>query len=246
MLRPLQLFRLPGCLLLLCLDHYSSCYEWYSHYLHRLSDHCLTLDFVRVWDPSKATTPKRFGQASKRSPAQLLAAKDYASQLICKIPSACTIIYTDGSAIPNPGPSGAGAFILQPGLPPVRLSASLGLGTNNFGEAWAIGMAISYLLTSSQASPSRFCVILSDSQVCVNALRKGFCHDPKLNYLFQKIFSMLSDAPFVVKPCWIPGHAGVPGNDEADRLAGLGSENFTKDCPPPEPFFYSLLSPGHP
>ena len=41
-----------------------------------------TLDFVRVWDPSKATATKRFGQASKRSPAQLLAAKDYASQLI--------------------------------------------------------------------------------------------------------------------------------------------------------------------
>jgi len=66
------------------------------------------------------------------------------------IVSGCTtntvFCYTDGSASPNPGPSGAGACVFDPSSGIVMdLGASLGHGTNNTGELYALGMLFTHL-----------------------------------------------------------------------------------------------------
>ena len=58
------------------------------------------------------------------------------------LPEGTIVAYTDGSSLGNPGPAGAGAYILHPEEGVYNLYAPLGNNTNNVGELWAIAMVI--------------------------------------------------------------------------------------------------------
>ena len=205
------------------------------------------------WCPSLRSSSSNLGSSSGRSGSQKVSAKKYADDLISRIPASCTTIYTDGSSWPtNPGPSGAGALVSMHGFPDTRLQASIGLGTNNLGEAWAIGMALSFLFCPARLtnSNSKFIVILTDSKLCVDSLKKGFSKNHNLDKLIQLILIFIRDHPlFTVKICWIPGHVGIPGNDVADELAGLAARANPIDLLSPPPFSFviqgSLPSPSN-
>jgi hypothetical protein len=80
--------------------------------------------------------------------------------------------YTDGSASPNPGPSGAGACIFMPASDSViDLGASLGHGTNNTGELYALGMLLTHLTHLKKTSCPSLAVahIFSDSKLALAA-----------------------------------------------------------------------------
>ena len=62
--------------------------------------------------------------------------------LSCPPPSTL-VYYTDGSASPNPGPAGAGTVLFMDGLPVWIVAVPLGDSTNNIGELYAIGIALS-------------------------------------------------------------------------------------------------------
>jgi hypothetical protein len=61
-----------------------------------------------------------------------------AREKISKIPEGVTIAYTDGSADPNPGPCGAGAYVTHKNGNRRYLTQGLGHGTNNKGELWQV------------------------------------------------------------------------------------------------------------
>jgi len=181
----------------------------------------LTCQFMGCWSPARAES---FGNASNRTDAQKLKANSYAKDLMASIPPSCAVFYTDGSAIPNPGPAGAGAVLLVPGQPSVHLYASIGPGTNNLGEAWAIGMALKHFFSSSHSSAHKFIAILTDSELCIRAIRNGFSRNDALNVLVQGILSLLRQHPaHYIKLFWVPGHVDVEGNIKADNLAGRGA-----------------------
>ncbi len=62
-----------------------------------------------------------------------------AVEKIRAIPRGGITLYTDGSANPNPGPCGAGVYCPEEGS---GWYQGLGLGTNNLGELYAVGMAV--------------------------------------------------------------------------------------------------------
>ena len=67
--------------------------------------------------------------------------------LICSLNPLTITCYTDGSASPNPGPTGAGVHIMFPSFENspnhlIDAGTPLGQGTNNLGELWAIGVAL--------------------------------------------------------------------------------------------------------
>lgn len=198
---------------------------------------------IKYFMPARTRMSRLFGNASSRTPEQKKSANDYAHSIISKIPAKATIIYTDGSAIPNPGPAGAGCLIQHPThlrLPPVHLYASIGHGTNNLGEAWAIGMGLTHFFANH---PSDTCVILTDSELCIRALENGFSNHPPLNRLIQLILSLLRDNPdCYVKYFWVPGHVDVAGNEAADRLANLGAKSNNGATSSPRPFSYRTIS----
>ena len=64
------------------------------------------------------------------------------------------IIYTDGSASPNPGPAGAGAVVFaQHPNTCYDLGKSMGFSTNNAAEIYALGMIVAHLPTHALSHP---------------------------------------------------------------------------------------------
>jgi ribonuclease HI len=148
-----------------------------------------------------------------------------AIRAIISIPATSTIVYTDGSASPNPGPSGAGAWICPPSSYNSCLFRALGHGSNNIGELWAIGMAIAFLIEEDNVNDV---VICTDSEYSIGVLSLG--HQPKtLLPLITKIQENMASAKFLCSFIWVPGHSDIEGNEIADRLAGMGTRISTKE-----------------
>jgi ribonuclease HI len=127
-------------------------------------------------------------------------------------------LYTDGSAIPNPGPCGCGAVMLDDKGDVVwTLSEYLGEGTNNVGEL----MAILRGCTRAFEVGVKKMVVYSDSELSVLLLtQEKTTKKEHLVYYVNRILKMLAKRPDVeVTFKWIKAHNNHKWNEMADRLA---------------------------
>jgi len=131
-------------------------------------------------------------------------------------------IYTDGACRGNPGPGGWGA-ILRSGEHEKELKGSEALTTNNRMELTAAIQALATLKRGCDVA------LYTDSQY----VRKGILEwmpqwkrrdwrtadkKPVKNVdLWQALEREI--ARHKIEWHWVKGHAGVPGNEHADRLA---------------------------
>ena len=103
--------------------------------------------------------------------------------------------------------------------------APLGEYTNNQSELWAIGMAVQLFLLSS-TKKNDVLHIMSDSMLSTLVLEYG--SKPKKNKELVKavrhIISKAHESGRQIIIHWVPGHAGVNGNEHADLLANKGSD----------------------
>jgi ribonuclease HI len=181
----------------------------------------------RRWWSVGASTATKYGSASSRSAEQKLACHVDSASLIASLPGNAVVVYTDGSAIGNPGPAGAGAYITSPNFAPVSLLQPLGVSTNNLGEMWAVGMALEFILSNKDfrsiwLSPI---YILSDSLFTISTIEKGYSQQTRLEEITRSIILLLGEFKTrIPKFYWVPGHSGVPGNEVADSLATRASE----------------------
>jgi ribonuclease HI len=133
------------------------------------------------------------------------------------------IIYTDGSALGNPGPGGYGVVLKYNGHLK-ELSGGFRKTTNNRMELYAIIIALQAL-----KNPSRV-TLYTDSQYVVKAINKGWLKrwqakgwmrnkkEPALNVdLWVELLPLLElhEVEFV----WLRGHVGNPDNERCDHLA---------------------------
>ena len=101
-----------------------------------------------------------------------------------------------------------------------RLSFSLGRYTTVFqAEIYAILACVNEI--QLQNRPEKYISICSDSQAALKALQ-AIKTTSYLVYHCQKALNDIA-APHVVGLYWVPGHAGVRGNEVADGLARGGS-----------------------
>jgi len=107
------------------------------------------------------------------------------------------IIYTDGSALGNPGPGGYGIVLKHAGHIK-ELSGGFRRTTNNRMEILAAVMALKALKRPSRVT------LYSDSQYLTNAINKGWAKRWRAN-----------EIEFV----WLRGHTGNPDNERCDQLA---------------------------
>jgi len=135
------------------------------------------------------------------------------------------VIYTDGSALGNPGPGGYGILMLYKNQKK-EISQGYRLTTNNRMELLAIIVALETLKVSG-----RDVMIYSDSKYVIDSVTKGWVFgwvkkgfkgkkNADLWRRFLKIYPKNN-----VKFTWVKGHADNPGNERVDKLAVAASNN---------------------
>jgi ribonuclease HI len=150
-------------------------------------------------------------------------------EIVLSPPPDSLAIFTDGSALGNPGPTGAGLYVIGPLLNGHRftltISVGLGAGTNNLGEAFGIDLALSLLHVLRRASSTiGRAFIASDSMLCIGYLchRWSFSDQagvPSIRHARTSLRSFISPP----RMYWVRGHAKVHGNEMADAGAKRGA-----------------------
>jgi ribonuclease HI len=131
-------------------------------------------------------------------------------------------IYTDGACRGNPGPGGWAA-LLQMGEHEKELSGAEALTTNNRMELTAVIRALEALKRPVQIR------LYTDSQYVRRGITewlrawkaRGWRTADRKPVKNQDLWERLEEAgtPHQIEWHWVPGHAGVPGNERVDRLA---------------------------
>ena len=190
------------------------------------------LDHLSSFGPKNA---RGLGSAGKRTASQKAAAVAFGVRLLAGILPHSLVAFTDGSANPNPGPCGAGAYIyhnVTPGWDTERFAA-LGHGTNNLGELWAVGLALqaahARILAHPQHTYKRL-YIFTDSQFTRGILTLGW-QSSQHSSLARVLKQYIRDFPIPVIVEWVPAHVGITHNERADELADQGSGYSAKHGP---------------
>lgn len=131
-------------------------------------------------------------------------------------------IYTDGACRGNPGPGGWAALLMQ-GEERKELSGAEALTTNNRMELTAVIRALEALKRPVMAQ------LYTDSQYVMRGMMewlpawkaRGWRTADRKAVKNQDLWQRLEElaAQHRLEWHWVPGHAGVEGNERVDRLA---------------------------
>ena len=173
----------------------------------------------------KITFNSNLGSSSKNTKDTRDTASHVVNSLIRKLPVGSVYAFTDGSADPNPGPTGAGVAIFKKNPHEdthiASLTAALGHGNNNTGELFAVGIALNYFSTINTNQNFH---IFTDSNIVRGAMEEGWgVGNTNTNLLHAVRRARRTINTNTITTNWIPGHSGVAQNDLADTLAGIGS-----------------------
>jgi ribonuclease HI len=142
-------------------------------------------------------------------------------------------LYTDGSAMPNPGPCGCGAVLIDDSETIIwTLSEFLGQGTNNIGELTAILRGCSRF---AELGLEGELAVYSDSELCVGLVSGSKkTKKPHLQYILDRILEIKATVPFTIT--WVKAHNNVKFNEIADKLANIAvaSSQVRTVSPPPD------------
>jgi ribonuclease HI len=141
-------------------------------------------------------------------------------------PGKTVVIHTDGACVPNPGPGGWGAVLRYGDAVKEIRGGEATPTTNNRMELMAAIQALEGLTRPAQVT------LHTDSAYVKNGIqswlakwkRNGWLtagRQPVKNAdLWQRLEAAIGRHE--VEWLWVKGHAGDPGNERADQLAGQG------------------------
>jgi ribonuclease HI len=181
-------------------------HEWLANRILDVANHCL-----------RACRPK--AKDSKNSDITLFINEHYT--LIDNFGIGAVFCFTDGSAIPNPGPGGAGAFILAPHCDlSIFAGIPIGHSTNNLGELMGLAICFHELICLFASNPFSKAIVFSDSDYAISMVastRRPWVNCKAID-IVRKLFRKAS-VLFALTLKWVKAHAGVPGNETADSIS---------------------------
>jgi ribonuclease HI len=140
-------------------------------------------------------------------------------------------IYTDGACRGNPGPGGWAA-LLKLGEREREISGAEALTTNNRMELTAVIRALEALKRPVQAR------VYTDSEYVRRGVTewlsawkaRGWRTADRKPVKNQDLWQRLDElrANHQLEWHWVPGHAGVPGNERVDRLANEAIDTLSQ------------------
>ncbi len=140
-------------------------------------------------------------------------------------------IYTDGACRGNPGPGGWAA-LLQMGERVREISGAETHTTNNRMELTAVIRALEVLKRPVEAR------IYTDSQYVRRGITewlsawqaRGWRTADRKPVKNQDLWQRLAEvsAQHRLEWLWVPGHAGVPGNERVDQLANAAIDTLSR------------------
>lgn len=140
-------------------------------------------------------------------------------------------IYTDGSALGNPGPGGYG-IVMMSGRHRKEMSQGFRHTTNNRMELLAVIVALEHIKFEGCEvtiySDSKYVVDSVEKRWVDGWVKKGF-KDKKNADLWRRY--LVTAARQKVKFVWVKGHAEIPENERCDALAttAAASKNLLVD-----------------
>ena len=139
------------------------------------------------------------------------------SQPVEKHPKNAIALFTDGASSGNPGPAGVGV-LFKYGEHEKEISKYIGIATNNQAELEAIRLGLSEIKKTD--IPVR---VYTDSAYAHGVLMLGWKAKKNLEIILEirKRLSGFKD----LKIIQVKGHAGLEGNERADKLATAAIEN---------------------
>ena len=130
-------------------------------------------------------------------------------------------IYTDGAVEGGVGRGGAGVLVLEGQEESHRWSAPAGAACSSYAaELTAMCEAVEWI--GRREDEWTTAAIITDSRSLLDALQ-GSGGESTLRRLRERLWR-LNEGGQRVTLVWVPGHCGLPGNEEADQLAGLGCD----------------------
>ncbi len=127
----------------------------------------------------------------------------------------------DGACIGNPGPGGWGTFLQADQQ--WDLWGHLAATTNNRAEALAVLGAIEWVPAGARLT------IRSDSRITLGVLNRSMKARANTD-IWLEINRELASKSLTLTTEWVPGHAGISGNERADWLARLGATDGDVDA----------------
>jgi len=120
------------------------------------------------------------------------------------------VAYVDGGSHGNPGPSGIGVVIEQPGGEKLRIARSIGRQDNNVAEYIALLEALQHAVSVN----ARTLHVFSDSEIVVKQMTGQYaCHSPRLYSLNWTCRKLARSLEFSI------AHISREHNVEANELA---------------------------
>ncbi len=131
-------------------------------------------------------------------------------------------IFTDGASSGNPGPSGWAAILSWPDGNVLEIGGYEARATNNRMELLSCAEALERVVDSGVHAPI---LVFSDSTYVIKGATQwsarweaaGWPEDLANRELWKRLRAL----HLKLRPQWqyVPGHAGVPGNERADEIA---------------------------
>lgn len=178
----------------------------------------------------------------RRRPAAPLSTSDATSPTVGRVEESEQLsafdvrIYCDGACEPNPGPCGSGIAIYHNNqLSQLWYGLYNPLGTNNIAELNALHQAL--LMAQRETDAGKSVAVLSDSKYSLNCIgtwapgweKKGWKRkvegDIKNLEIIKATYELYNTLKNQVTLTHVAGHAGIEGNELADRMAVLAAKS---------------------